>query len=46
MPTLAKRKKPQINNLSSHLKDLEKEEQRRTKQIEGNNKDKSGNQWN
>ena len=36
---LKKKEKSQINNLTLHLKELEKEEQTKPKTVEGNNKD-------
>ena len=38
-----KQEKSQINNLPYNLKELEKEEQTKSKSAEGNNKDKRGN---
>ena len=41
------RKKTPKNNLSSHLKNLEREKQIKPKiSIEGNTKEQNGNQWN
>ena len=40
-PPQEARKSPQINNLTYHLKELEKEEQ--SQQKEGDNKDQRGN---
>ena len=45
MPTPKKQESSQINNLTLHLKELEKEEQN-PRLLEGTNKDQNGNKWN
>ena len=41
-----KQEKSQINNLTYHLNELEKEEQAQSQQKKRNNKDQKGNKWN